>query len=304
MVYTLGETTYDIIFKNGKPIDSKIGGSTLNTSISLGRLGVKPAFVSELGYDQLGRMSLEFLKENGVQTQFVQIFEGNSRVALAFLDASSNASYSFYQASGKISAFQWPELNTNDVILFGSSFATKDENRSSLISFLQKAKDLGVTIIYDPNFRKGNLDSNPMLKQKIMENIQLATIVKGSDEDFFHIWGSNDPAFAYGKIKDLGCENLIYTASYKGAWLFSGSLIKTFDVPVIVPVSTIGAGDNFSAGIIYTIEKLRKIGIQLADFTEKQWAEVIQNSICFSQHVCMHFDNYLSVEFASRFYIS
>lgn len=43
----IGETILDIIFRNNQPSHAVPGGSTFNTLISLGRLGVPATFISE-----------------------------------------------------------------------------------------------------------------------------------------------------------------------------------------------------------------------------------------------------------------
>jgi len=55
-VYTIGETVLDIIFKNNQPVSAKAGGSVLNSSVSLGRLGVDVYFISDYGSDEVGAM--------------------------------------------------------------------------------------------------------------------------------------------------------------------------------------------------------------------------------------------------------
>ena len=60
-IYTIGETVYDIIFKNCQPIAAKAGGSMLNSSVSLGRLGLPVSFISEIGKDQVGGFIFVFL---------------------------------------------------------------------------------------------------------------------------------------------------------------------------------------------------------------------------------------------------
>lgn len=42
----IGETIFDIIFRNNQPSHAVPGGSTFNTLISLGRLGVPATFIS------------------------------------------------------------------------------------------------------------------------------------------------------------------------------------------------------------------------------------------------------------------
>ena len=47
-IFAIGETVFDIIFKDGKPITSTPGGSLLNTAVTLGRLGLDVYFRIQL----------------------------------------------------------------------------------------------------------------------------------------------------------------------------------------------------------------------------------------------------------------
>ena len=65
----IGETILDIIFRNNQPSHAVPGGSTFNTLISLGRLGVPATFISEIGKDTVGDIIIDFMKKNGVCTE-------------------------------------------------------------------------------------------------------------------------------------------------------------------------------------------------------------------------------------------
>ncbi len=295
-VYTIGETTFDIIFKDSHPVDAKVGGSVLNTSVSLGRLGVPVSFVSAFGKDQVGDMALQFLKKNKIDSQCVHRFDGSSRIALAFLDESNNANYSFYQSSGQ-ALFKFPEIQKGDIVLFGSSHAVREDIREELVSFLKDASEKGALIVYDPNFRKSQLSQLHKLKPRIEENISLATVVKGSDEDFASIFNSKFSSETYSIIKKISKACLVCTANQHGVYVHSDGLNKHYPVPSIQPISTIGAGDTFNAGIIYSLYK-NKIG-QNSVHQQKEifWDDLAQTSVTFAQHVCLSYDNYLSPEF-------
>ena len=98
MIYALGETVFDIIFKDFKPQAAKPGGSSFNAMITLGRLGVPGSFISEVGNDRIGNYIKEFLTDNGIRNEYVVLFEdGKSALSLAFLNLSSDAVYEFYK---------------------------------------------------------------------------------------------------------------------------------------------------------------------------------------------------------------
>ena len=155
-------------------------------------------------------------------------------------------------------------------------------------------------VVYDPNFRKSHLKDLPVVLPFILENMSLADIVRGSDEDFSSIFGANSPEEAYKFVKEF-CPNMIYTASTAGVWLYTPNLILKFSVEKISPISTIGAGDSFNAGIIYSLHKLNLTKQEIRNLPANVWPSVIQQAIDFASHVCMSYDNYISEDFASSF---
>jgi len=65
-------------------------------------------------------------------------------------------------------------------------------------------------------------------------------------------------------------------------------------------LSTIGAGDNFNAGMIAAIYKNGITGEHLATMGEDMWSKVISSGIDFASDVCMSYENYISEEFAEN----
>ena len=252
-IYTIGETVYDIIFKNDQPVSAKAGGAMLNTSVSLGRLGLPVSFISEIGKDQAGINIMDFLNENKVHTRYVDQFsDGKTAIALAFLDEQENAGYSFYKLyPPERLNIDLPEPDEGDFVLFGSFFAITSEVRTRLISFIKGASQNISLIIYDPNFRRPHLKDLPVVKDLILENIGLSSIVRGSDEDFELIFDCTNAEQAFKILTDEGCKFLVYTRSNRSVEFLSDKIAFSMEVPEIKPVSTIGAGDSFNAGLIY-----------------------------------------------------
>ncbi len=71
-------------------------------------------------------------------------------------------------------------------------------------------------------------------------------------------------------------------------------------VPPIKTVSTIGAGDNFNAGLIYSIFRKDLNRQDLLNPETKTWKQILENGIKFSSHVCQSMDNYISNKFAEE----
>ncbi len=298
-VFGFGETVLDIIFKDGQPRAAKPGGSILNAFVSLGRLGWEPCFVSEYGQDNVGRLIDEYLVENGVNTRYINRFnDGQSALAMAFLDDDNNANYTFYKNFPDERLQELPEdIAADDIILFGSIYASSREVRRSVVRFLEMGLERGAVIIYDPNFRRAHLAELEELKPRIIENINYADIVRGSDEDFQLIFGADRPE-KVREIIDDGTKLLLYTQNTDNVKVLLNSLEASIPAERIEPVSTIGAGDNFNAGIIHWLLKkgTTRAGLQLLQ--EEDLGDMAGTGIKFATNVCLGFDNYISHDFA------
>ncbi len=296
-IFCIGETVLDIIFRDNIPIGAKPGGSMLNTSVSLGRAGLRPILISDFGEDAAGDLIHNALLKNGVDIRYVERFtDGKTAISLAFLDENGNASYTFYkQFPEKRLTIDLPEAETGDIVLFGSFYSIDHDVRQPLWKFLLKAKQNGAFLIYDPNFRKPHIKQLPQFRPWIMENIALAEITRGSAADFLHIFDVPDAMGAYQEIVNHGGNTLIYTKSKEGVEVITEELHLQFHAPEIAPVSTIGAGDAFNAGLIYSLCHLP--GETRVPASDRVWKGIITTAVEFSTNVCMNVDNYISTNF-------
>jgi fructokinase len=301
-IYTIGETVLDIVFKNAQPVAAKPGGAMLNTSVSLGRLGLPVHFISEYGNDKVGMLVDDFLKDNNVASEYVYRYsDGRTSLAMAFLDNDNNASYDFYKIyPEKRLDVPFPEVNPDDIIMFGSFYGITPEIRQTLSKFLYKAKENKALVYYDPNFRKAHLHELPKLRPLIIENMQLADIVRCSNEDMELISGSPDANSAYNFISNY-CPVMIYTDSRKGVYLQTPSAKCTFDIKKIKPLSTIGAGDTFNAGIAFGLFK-NKVGINSINmYGTDIWQKIVPVAVEFATQVCLSYDNYIQADYAKMY---
>lgn len=294
-IYTIGETVYDIIFQHGQLQAGRAGGSMLNSSVSLGRLGYEVCFISEVGNDDLGNLIIDFLKTNNVRTEFIDRFnEGKTPVALAFLDDQKNAKYTFLkQYPTKRLQQPFPIVSADDIVMFGSFFSISPAVRTPLLKFVQKASEAGAVVIYDPNIRKPHKDDIPELLPMIFENFKLADIVRASHEDFLTIFDSANAEDARQLLNAHSEAALIFTRGKDDVTLHSKAVIKHYKVPQTEVVSTIGAGDSFNAGIAKALIDQEIYKPDIKSLTPDQWDFVIQTGTDLSLEVCRSFDNYV-----------
>ena len=299
MIIGLGETVYDIIFKSNQPVRAVPGGSAFNAMISIGRCGADCLMVTETGDDHVGNLITQFLKDNGVDTEYVYQHPGTkSHISLAFLNDNNDAQYQFYKDHAALDLpDRMPEIKKGDIVLFGSYFAINPVIREYVAHFLHTAKEKGATLYYDINFRAAHKHELADVISNIEENMRLADIVRGSAEDFNILYGTTTGEEAYRRIQSL-CSTFIYTDAANPVQVFVAEDRETthsfrkysYPVTPIKTVSTIGAGDNFNAGFCYA---MYKEGANKNVFTAERLAKFVETGLRFSAEVCQSFDNYI-----------
>ena len=302
-VIGIGETLLDILFRDGQPQAAVPGGSVYNAVISLGRMGQNVTFISETGNDRVGEMILANMRENGVDTANVNVFpEGKSPVSLAFLNERNDAEYIFYKDYPRQRLeVNMPEISSDDIIMIGSYFAITPVLRDKVKELLDRAHDAGAIIYYDVNFRSTHANEAIKLMPTIIENFEYADILRGSTEDFQNMFRQPDADKVYSNHVGFYCPNFICTDADGDVRLRTKHVCKDYPVTPLKAVSTIGAGDNFNAGVVYGLLKYRVRRADLAELTEADWDAIIRCGMDFSADVCKSVSNSVSKEFAESY---
>lgn len=302
-IFGIGETILDIIFQNNQPYKAVPGGSVFNGLITLGRMGLPVTFISELGNDRVGDIIRDFMQDSHLTTEFVDCFpNGKSPLSLAFLDEDKNAHYIFYKDyPAQRLEVPLPAIEPDDIFIFGSYYSLNPALRPRMVEFMQYARERKAILYYDPNFRKAHAHEAILLKPTVLENLEFADIVRGSDEDFQNLFGKTDTREVYQDHVKLYCDRLLSTRGANGVDLCTRQFTCHFDAPRIHSVSTIGAGDNFNAGILYGLLKYDIRRDDLPDIDMETWGKIVRHGMDLAAEVCQSYDNYVSKEFAAQY---
>lgn len=302
MIYTLGESLMDVIFENKLKISAKAGGAMLNLAISLGRCNLEVCLMSELGDDKIAEQIISFLEENNVNTNYVQKYKQQvSSLALAFLDENKKPTYSFYKAYPENRKLKQPPIfSENDILIFGSFYSIDNKIRNHLKKIVETAKSKGTIIIYDPNIRNAHHLENVETMKSLKENLALADIIKGSDEDFENIFGKFEEEFVIEELRKLNSDaTIVFTKGKMGARIITKDYSIIQKANEIKLKSTVGAGDNFTAGMVYQLCNIINKNKHPKKFSELELQKLLRMGIEFSSEVCQSVDNYISHEFAN-----
>jgi fructokinase len=303
-VIGIGETVLDIIFRDNQPVQAVPGGSTFNAIISLGRCGVETHFISETGNDHVGRLIIQFLKDNGCHAECVNVYpDSKSPLSLAFLNEKNDAEYVFYKDHPHDRLdFTYPDVQADDIVLFGSYYALNPVIRQQVKDFLEYAHNRGAILYYDVNFRASHQSEVMKLTPNLLENFELADIVRGSSEDFDILFKKSNPDEVYRSHIMFYTKNFILTqASNPVEVRADGGFSKQYAIEPVETVSTIGAGDNFNAGFLYGLLHDGITRQQLEQgLSSQQWDSLVHCALQFSAEVCKSLYNYVSPAFGTQ----
>ena len=303
-VIGIGETVLDIIFKDDEPVSAVPGGSVFNALISLGRAGVNAALISETGNDHIGKKIIRFMESNGIDSSNVNVYaESKSPLSLAFLNEKNDAEYIFYKDHPHDQLdFIYPDIQPDDIVMFGSFYAINPVIRPQVAGLLEYAKNHGAILYYDVNFRASHSNEVMKITPNLLDNLEMADVVRGSNEDFSILFKHNDADSVYRTDISFYCHNFIYTQGSEPVEVRAeGGINCQYPVGNTQTVSTIGAGDNFNAGFVYGLIKygITKDDIQRG-LTREQWDKLVECAQMFSCECCKSLNNYISKEFGEK----
>ena len=198
--------------------------------------------------------------------------------------------------------FATPEINPDDIVLFGSFFALNPVVRPQVAGFLEYAKSRGAILYYDVNFRSSHQHEIMKITPNLIENLEHADFVRGSHEDFGILYKKPEADKVYNAEISFYCKKFICTQGAEPVEVRAeNGFAKSYPSKKMKPVSTIGAGDNFNAGFVFG---LIKDGITREDIdrglSEAQWDSLLVSAQEFSTECCKDIYNYVSKEFGEE----
>lgn len=289
MVYCIGNNNYDIFFNNRQVIGGSPGGSMLNVAVSLGRMGVAVQLITSLAKDHPGNIIAGFLAENGVALDYADFSENRkTSIALAALDDAGKPVYSFYGSPEEFPELRTADLGSDDVLLFGSSYAIHPSTSPVVEQWIARATQNNVVKVYDPNIRKKCAFQIEGAIDKAQMRMRQADIIKLSDEDLQAV------GMTQKRLRQQFSDKIIVLTQGEGPVLFfHGS--QTAEIPTnkITPENTTGAGDAFNAGLIRVISQQRITLKDLKNVPLQTWISIIESANDAAATVCCSSENYV-----------
>ncbi len=269
-------------------LEATFGGGEANVAVGLARFGLNVAYVSVIPNNPIGDACVKELRRQGVDTSLI-VRKGN-RLGIYFLEAGANQRPSkvIYDRSHSAIA----EASSGDIswdkVFDGASWfhitgitpAISLSASELSLEAVKKAREKGINISCDLNFRKKLWEHGKSAPGVMGELVKYIDIVIGNEEDCQESLGvkvgvdvesGRLQAEKYRELTDkvLGLYSNIkkiaitlresHSANYNGWSAVLNNreeflISKKYEIYDIV--DRVGAGDTFAAGLIYGFNKL------------------------------------------------
>ncbi|MFN3383859.1 MAG: carbohydrate kinase family protein [Archaeoglobaceae archaeon] len=246
------------------------GGSAANTIVGLSRLGIKSAYIGKVGDDAEGRILLEDLERERVDTKAVVRAKGRSGTAIIFVDDMGNRA--ILVDPGVNDTIRYEEIDLDFATKFSLIHLTSFICKNGFDSFNSQKKIVEnfEIVSFDPGLPYAERG-----KKEMLQILRRTTVFLPNKLEIEKMFGV-DYKSAADECVSMGIEAVVVKLGKDGCWIKSKE--KELRVPArsVKVVDTTGAGDAFNAGFLYgylngkDLETCGKIGNYVASLCIQQ----------------------------------
>ncbi len=262
-------------------LQASYGGGEANVAVSLAQFGFESRFVTRLPANPLGDAAVKQLRGLGVNTSF--IVRAGERIGIYFLEhgASIRPSKVVYDransaiATAKFEDFDWDAIfaGADWFHVTGITPALSEAMSQATIRAVEKAKEKGLTVSCDLNFRK-KLWTRERAKEIMSQVVQYVDLIIANEEDAADVFGIEaettdvtsgkldvehyksvaSQLLQVGKASMVAItlrESISASDNNWSAMFYDGQQFLVSRKYPIHLVDRVGGGDSFAAGLIY-----------------------------------------------------
>ena len=224
------------------------GGKGANQAVAMARLNGNVTMIGKVGNDSFGETLVNSLKKDNINTNYIQVEEGPSGVALITVD--KNAQNSIVVAPGANYKLTKEDIDKNiDAIKNSDIVVVQLETPLETIKYaLKKAKELGKYTILNPA-------PAVVLEDEIIENVDLLTPNETELEIISQKSISNeDDINECAQIMiNKGVRELIVTLGSKGSLYINKETSMFKKAYKVEAIDTTAAGDSYTGALAVAI---------------------------------------------------
>tara|TARA_B100000700_G_scaffold142233_1_gene158175 strand:- start:2296 stop:3312 length:1017 start_codon:yes stop_codon:yes gene_type:complete len=306
-VISLGEALIDRLGPIGgdpyfdKPVTDCFGGAPANVACALSRLGVNVSFIGSVGNDAFGKNFKNLMIQRGINTIGLQEDKLRpTRIVLVRRDAYGERFFGGFEGDqGKGFADQailreqiikdWPLIvGQAKWLIIGTIPLAYTISSDAFLWCIENALKEGIRIAIDlnwrPTFWRNSVSKvlTPSLQEKekinsILEHVSLIKLAKEEAQFFFKTCEPRKISLSLPQKPSV----IVTNGSHPVDWLINNNLGKSKSISLSKIVDTTGAGDAFTAGLIYKI-----LSYDIDQIDQDIAKNIIQFAISCGAHVC------------------
>ena len=290
-----GDPSFDL------PVTDCCGGAPANVACALSRLGANVSFIGCLGNDAFGKNLNNLLIARGINTSGLQHDNLRpTRVVLVRRDSYGERSFEGFQgdkglgfADQAISREKiirdWPLVEEKAQWLIAGTIPLASEISSKAFLWcIENALHSGIKIALDlnwrPTFWRNQMSTvlEPSTKEKnqilsLFKNVSLIKLAKEEAQWFFNTSDPTRISLSFAQRPSV----VVTDGSNPILWRLNSHSGKSFAITPASVVDTTGAGDAFTAGLIYKL-----LSVELDQISQQIAEDIIQFGIACGSHVC------------------
>ncbi|WP_386081961.1 sugar kinase [Vreelandella sp. F11] len=241
----------------------RIAGADTNVAIGLARLGFHVGWLSRVGNDGFGCFVRQALEAEGLDCRHLHIDPAHP-TGLVFKERAQNGvdpNVEYYRRGSAASHLALSDAEGVDfkalrhVHATGIPPALSSSSRELAETILERARNAGATLSFDPNIRPSLWSSKAEMREVLNAMAARADWVLPGLAEGRLLTGRDSPEAIADFYLERGARAVIIKLGPQGSY-YRGSLggihsdFTMPGVPVDKVVDTVGAGDGFAVGVI------------------------------------------------------
>lgn len=237
-----------------------LGGSAANIAVALTRHGGKADLVTTVSDDAVGQFVLNQLDHYGIGRDKVKRLDGECRTSLAVVESRVEDHQSvIYRNNAADFQVEMEDLDGIDFSSYGAFIATgtnlaSEPSRATTFAAAQKARQLGLPVIFDVDYRPYSWASNEFAAQTYDQFAALCDVIIGNDEEFGVMAGRYEEGESYAqRLVANGLSIAVYKMGHKGSKTFTQSTHFATGIYPVQALKPTGAGDAFMGSFVASL---------------------------------------------------
>jgi sugar/nucleoside kinase (ribokinase family) len=224
-------------------------GGAANVAIMAARLGLSVAYLAEVGDDTFGKLVLEGLNAEGIDTSGIQVTPGGETpVAAVIVDRSGEPAYLGYPGRLSIRSLpaDWKNRLTSAQAVFSDGWVDDEGIPGLILEGMGLAAGAGVPCFFDPG--PGNPLHDLSWHRKAAS---LARVVLATEQEARRLSAQGDPFESARELLRHGPGMVVLKRGAGGCAILQGEETQVSPGFPVESRDATGAGDSLDAAVIY-----------------------------------------------------